>query len=142
MNRRYCLKQIAALGISFVLPVRAHSKDNRDPQKSESQPKISYIRVGQYPPGKAYMQGVWLHESELRAPDTEHNYLAEAIEYAGKYYYRAKNTIVEISEYEYRMVIINPNMYYFSSALKLHIRIQQAQKANSSVVLPFNRLLT
>ena len=30
-----------------------------------------------------------------------------------------------LTEYEYRMVIANPNMYYFSSALKLHYRIQR-----------------
>ena len=33
-----------------------------------------------------------------------------------------------IRDSEYRMVIANPNLYYFSSALKLHVRIERARE--------------
>ena len=35
-----------------------------------------------------------------------------------------------ISEQEYRMVVVNPNTYYFSSALKLHYRIKGNSPGN------------
>jgi hypothetical protein len=39
--------------------------------------------------------------------------------------YRAKGVTVPITEYEARRLIDNPYMYYFSTALKLHIQIKQ-----------------
>ena len=44
---------------------------------------------------------------------------------ANSHFYRVGDIVVPATEYEYRMVIANPNMYYFSSALKLHCRIQR-----------------
>ena len=58
-------------------------------------------------------------------PDDEKNYWAEAIRIGDSYFYRVGDIVVPATEYEYRMVIANPNMYYFSSALKLHYRIQR-----------------
>ena len=54
-------------------------------------------------------------------------YRAEAIEYQGKYYYRALGVTVEATPYEYTKVIRNPKLYYFSAALKLHQRIARAK---------------
>lgn len=40
--------------------------------------------------------------------------------------YRAKGVTIEIEEYEFRQVVENPSLYYFSTALKLHCRIERA----------------
>ena len=53
------------------------------------------------------------------------NYWAEAIRIGDSYFYRVGDIVVPVLEYEYRNVLANPNMYYFSSALKLHYRIQR-----------------
>ena len=58
----------------------------------------------------------------------ENNYFAEAIEYQGKYFYRVDGVTVEALQYEYERVISNPQLYYFSSALKLHHRIRKAKE--------------
>ena len=58
-------------------------------------------------------------------PDHEHNYWPDAIRIGDSYFYLVGDIVVPATEYEYRMVIANPNMYYFSSALKLHYRIQR-----------------
>ncbi len=58
----------------------------------------------------------------------ENNYFSEAIELDGKYFYRVDGVSVSISDYEYRCVINNPRLYYFSSALKLHHRVKKARE--------------
>lgn len=58
-----------------------------------------------------------------RHPDDENHYWAEVLENDGMYYYRAKGVTIEIPEYCYQMVIVNPYLYYFSSALRLHCQI-------------------
>ena len=58
----------------------------------------------------------------------ERNYFAEAIKYQGKYFYRVDGVTVETEQYEYERVITNPHLHYFSSALKLHYRIQKAKE--------------
>lgn len=60
-------------------------------------------------------------------PDDDNNYWAEAIEDGGKFYYRAKGVTIEIGEPEFRKVIETPSLYYFSTALKLHFRIERAR---------------
>ena len=60
-------------------------------------------------------------------PDDDNNYWADAIEDGGKFYYRAKGVTVEIEEYELYRVVENPSLYYFSTALKLHFRIERAK---------------
>jgi len=44
-----------------------------------------------------------------------------------RYFYRAGDTTIEISEFEYGYVLANPNMYYFSQTLKVHVRLQRAR---------------
>jgi hypothetical protein len=58
----------------------------------------------------------------------ENNYLAEAIEYHGRYFYRINRVTVEAEKYEYEQAINSPRLYYFSSALKLHHRAKQARE--------------
>ena len=58
----------------------------------------------------------------------ENNYFAEAIEYQGQYFYRVDGVTVQAEQYEYERAISNPRLYYFSSALILHRRIQKAKE--------------
>lgn len=57
---------------------------------------------------------------------TEFDYTGIAIEDAGRYYYWAKGVSIELSQYEYQCIKTNPKIYYFSSSLKIHLRIQKA----------------
>lgn len=54
-------------------------------------------------------------------------YFSEAIEDNGLYYYRVNDMILEINQYQYNMVIKNPKLYYFSTALWLHLQIQKRE---------------
>jgi hypothetical protein len=66
--------------------------------------------------------------SELveRPPVTdEYEYTSIAIEEGGCYYYWAKGISLEISKQDYEAVKINPKLYYFSTALRLHIKIDR-----------------
>jgi len=58
----------------------------------------------------------------------ENNYLAEAIEFQDRYFYRINGVTVEAEKYEYEQAINNPRLYYFSSALKLHHRVKKARE--------------
>lgn len=50
-------------------------------------------------------------------------YFSEAIaDNNGRFYYRIGDKRIRIKEDEYRRVISNPYLYYFSTALKLHFR--------------------
>jgi hypothetical protein len=50
----------------------------------------------------------------------------------GPFYYLVNDTILEISEYEFGKVVISPYRYYFSTALRLHNRIERAKQAIES----------
>lgn len=66
----------------------------------------------------------WVSPTVERPPALEEfNYSAIAIEEDGKYFYWAKGISLEIERYEYEAIKANPKLYYFSTALKLHIRI-------------------
>lgn len=54
-----------------------------------------------------------------------YQYIGIAIEDQGSYYYWAKGVSLKISEQEYHYIKANPKLYYFSTALKLHFRIEQ-----------------
>ena len=68
----------------------------------------------------------------------ENNYFAEAIEQDGHYFYRVDGVTVAISDYEYNNVIVNPRLYYFSSALKLHHRVKKARELGLGFGWPNN----
>lgn len=51
-------------------------------------------------------------------------YKAIAIEDGGKFFYWAKGVSIEIQKNEYEYVTCNPKLYYFSTALKLHKKIE------------------
>ena len=65
----------------------------------------------------------------LRPPQiSEYNYTAIAIEDNGKFYYWAKGRGIEITPREYELVISNPKLYYFSTALRLRNRLKKEAK--------------
>lgn len=81
---------------------------------------------------------ITLHSDELKKFDpaeqglSEYRYTSIAIEDGGKYYYWAKGISLEISDWEYANVKRNPKLYYFSTASKLHHRINRALEAIAS----------
>jgi hypothetical protein len=58
----------------------------------------------------------------------ENDYVAKVIEDQGKYFYQAKGITVQATPDECERAIVNPKLYYFSSALKLHFRLNAAKK--------------
>lgn len=97
--------------------------------------KITRIRIGLILPKKLRLQ-IQLDrllggdEAPPTPPEDANNYWAEAIEDGDKFYYRVDGITIEIPEGQFCEVVINPSLYYFSTALKLHCRIQQASKEN------------
>lgn len=91
--------------------------------KQEQKVNIQLINVG-------------LHSDELKKFDpaeqglSEYRYTGIAIEDGGKYYYWAKGISLEIADWEYVNIKLNPKLYYFSTALKLHQRIHRALDNN------------
>ena len=71
-----------------------------------------------------------LNWKEYRAT-TQNDYPAEAIRDGDQWYYRAKGITLPITEHEFQMVKANPFTYYFSTALKLHQRIERARAASA-----------
>jgi hypothetical protein len=63
---------------------------------------------------------------------SEYRYTGIAIEDGGKYYYWAKGVSLEIKDWEYANIKLNPKLYYFSTALKLHHRIDSVLNISSS----------
>ena len=55
----------------------------------------------------------------------DNDYSAEVLIEGDQFLYRARGVTVPITEYEARMVIDYPYMYYFSTALRLHNQIKQ-----------------
>lgn len=55
----------------------------------------------------------------------DNNYYAIAVEDGERYYYWAKGVGLRISADEFQLVRKNPRLYYFSTALKLHCRINK-----------------
>jgi hypothetical protein len=61
-------------------------------------------------------------------------YTAWAVEVGDKYYYQIGKTFVQIEKWEYDRVVKNPNLYYFSTALKLQNLIRM-KNPNESALL-------
>ena len=70
-----------------------------------------------------------LQQHQLSLPNPtdsdEHSYTAITIEDKGNFYYWAKGISLQITKDEYLYVKANPKLYYFSTALKLHLRIEK-----------------
>jgi anaerobic selenocysteine-containing dehydrogenase len=143
MKRRDFIKTSAAVVASFGLPAGALSAASSLAGASGSAAKeatsaetVTRLRVGTHKTADLRESNRLAREAgrpQFRPdpPDDEHNYWADAIQRGNEFFYRIGETTVPISEQEYRMVIVNPNTYYFSSALKLHIRIKHAREGKT-----------
>lgn len=139
MKRRLFFKAAAAVAALLGLPVKATVSANSDTgntttgnQSPEAllEDEVTRLRIGTH--ATAELREANRHAREAGGPqpffdpsDDENNYWAEAIRRGNRYFYRVGSTTVECSEREYTAVIANPNTYYFSSALVLHVRIQR-----------------
>lgn len=132
MKRRDFFRSTAAAAASVGLPAAASTATGTpaDPFAGTGA-LITRLRVGNWRTAELREANRRAREAGLSLlhpdpPDDKDNYWAEAIKLGDSYFYRIGQTVVPATEYEYRMVIANPNMYYFSSALKLHCRVQRA----------------
>lgn len=62
------------------------------------------------------------------------NYWADIIKDGDRHFYRVGETAIEISEFEYGYVLANPNLYYFSQTLKVHVRLLPARQGPAAQV--------
>lgn len=134
MKRRDFFKSTAAAATSVGLPAAActATQTPADPFAGTGA-LIVRVRVGNWRTDELREANRRAREAGLPLlrpdpPDDENNYWAEAIKLNDSFFYRIGETVVPATEYEYRMVIANPNLYYFSSALKLHVRIERARE--------------
>jgi len=134
MKRRDFLRSTAAAAASVGLPAAASTATGTpaDPFAGTGA-LITRLRVGNWRTDELREANRRAREAGLPLlrpdpPDDKDNYWAEAIKLGENYFYRIGETVVPVTEYEYRMVIANPNLYYFSSALKLHHRVERARQ--------------
>jgi hypothetical protein len=57
---------------------------------------------------------------QVQGKDT--HYFGYAIQLGCKWFFHARNVLLEITESEHNLLVANPKLYYFSTALKLHLR--------------------
>lgn len=133
MNRRQFTKIAAALASLFAQPSSFGAASQVSAGTSEHHPsKITRLRIGAHTTSKLRENNrldrlAGKIPTSLDPLDDDDNYWAEAIEDGDRFYYRAKDITIEIEEYEFRRVVENPSLYYFSTALKLHFRIERAK---------------
>ena len=136
MKRRDFLKSAAAGATAIALPVASLALPEPADPFFAAGAEVTRLRIGTHRTAelreaKQHVREAGNQQLPPDPPDDDNNYWAEAIRMDGSYYYRVGEVIVPITEYEYRMVIGNPNLYYFSSALKLHYRINRARQGES-----------
>ena len=90
--------------------------------------EIRHLRVGNWHTEdlrlanrKAQAAGLPLPQPD--PPDDESNYWAQMIRHGDRYFYRARGATIGCTQQDFRMVCKNPNLYYFSTALRLHCAI-------------------
>ena len=139
MNRRQFTKFAAALTSLFALTSwsGAASRAITGTEERHSA-KITRLRIGSHTTTELREQNrldrvAGKVPTSLDPFDDDNNYWAEAIEDGDKFYYRAKSVTIEIEAYEFRRVVENPSLYYFSTALKLHFRIERAKAGAMSI---------
>lgn len=131
MKRRDFFKSTAAATAAIALPAPAAAVTA--PDGSTAPPldvEVTRVRVGTWRTDDLRKANQLAREAgqpqpQPDPPDDENNYWAEAIRIGDCHFYRVGETVVPVLELEYRDAISNPNLYYFSSALKLHYRIKR-----------------
>jgi len=98
--------------------------------------KITQLTIGLHPLKRVAHNTFPANAKEFDRHSTA--YRSEAIQEGGKYFYRIEGTTVEARPCEYERVIANPNLYYFSSALKLHYRVIKAKELGLGLNWPNN----
>ncbi len=68
----------------------------------------------------------------------KHDHLVKAacllLELDGRYFYgESFNEFIEITDREYRMILGNPHLYYFSTALKKHCEWRNAVRKRATM---------
>ena len=131
MKRREFFQSTAAAAAATVMPaVAAAATVSTQGTAPPLDAEVTRVRIGTHRTGDLREANRLAREAgnpprRPDPPDDESNYWAEAIRIGDSYFYRVGDIVVPVLEYEYQNVIRNPNMYYFSSALKLHYRIQR-----------------
>ena len=133
MNRREFVKISAAFSSLLGLPSWAPSSNSAQADLVNIPPStVIRLRIGVLATEAVRKQNrierlVGLAESAPNPPGDENNYWADAIEVGGRFYYRAQGVTLDIAEWEFHKVVSNPNLHYFSTALRLHNRIRQVK---------------
>ena len=138
MNRRQFAKLSALLAGLFNVPraATAASKIADEPETSLP-PTVTRVRIGTHPTIDLRRANREARKAGRPAPhpeppDDENNYWADVIKDGDRYFYRAKGTTIEISEFEYGYVLANPNLYYFSQTVKVHVRLERARNGEEA----------
>ncbi len=138
MNRRQFAKLSALLAGLLNVPraATAASKIADEPEASLS-PTVTRVRIGTHPTIDLRRANREARKAGRPAPhpeppDDENNYWADVIKDGDRYFYRAKGTAIEISEFEYGYVLANPNLYYFSQTVKVHVRLERARNGKET----------
>ena len=131
MNRRNFIKIWTAVAASLGLPVTATAAltGSSSPELAAGT-KVTRIRIGLRDTANLRSANRTAREAGIGQPwpdppDDGTNYWAEAIQSGNQYFYRVGDTTLDIVGHEYAAVIANPNLYYFSKALNLHLRVQR-----------------
>ena len=133
MNRRQFAKLSALLAGLFNVP-RIATAASQIVAETETplHPTVTRVRIGTHPTidlrrANREARAAGRPAPHPEPPDDDNNYWADVIKNDDRYFYRAKDTTIEISEFEYGYVLANPNLYYFSQTVKVHVRLQRAR---------------
>jgi hypothetical protein len=88
--------------------------------------KITSLRVEPHDFDKPITGDAVSNNAEDYVSERVKPYVVDLIDDEGTYFYRSNGTTIEITADEYANVLVNPRLYYFSSALKLQMRAQRA----------------
>lgn len=104
--------------------------------------KITNIRIGLHHFNESIIKNGILILRDKCIPQTfyidQNHYVASVINHQGKHFYQVDGVTVEAESYECERAIENPQLYYFSSALKLHFRICKAKELDLGSNWPLN----
>jgi len=143
MKRRDFFKSTAAFAASLGLPAGAIAAasslagagglavQNAAPVETVTRLRVGNWRTAELRAANRLAREAGRPQFQPDPPDDYNNYWADAIQRGDEFLYRIGDTTVPISEREYRNVIADPSTYYFSSALKLHIRIGRAREGKT-----------
>lgn len=140
MDRRKFTKIAAALAGLLAAPFRVSAASHQLPGQQEGPPpKITRLRIGTWQTADLRRANRIACEAGQPQPwpdppDDKNNYWAEVIKDGDRHLYRVGETAVEISGHEYERVLANPDTYYFSQTLKVHVRLERKRDGIPALV--------